>query len=250
MKRSGTSLLVISFCIVTMLMLGAFGHPHLNIHQKGSFELLAVSLPTITSPTLPDSNKVKTQQEVTHQVKKGETLFSISRMYGVSISEIKRLNGILNEGITEGKVLIIRRAQIDPQGGIDSLAQKPVIADSSILQNDLYKQTNPTKRVQTIRPKDGGKSYMQIIETGLVKRADDALWAPGHYYCLHKSAPIGTIIKLTDNETSKSVYLKVMGNMSISEPSSLILRISYFAANKLGVSDKPFAVEISYSLLD
>ncbi|MFM7900480.1 MAG: hypothetical protein ACKPAD_00690, partial [Bacteroidota bacterium] len=103
---------------------------------------------------------------------------------------------------------------------------------------------------QTIRPKDGGKSYMQIIETGLVKRADDALWAPGHYYCLHKSAPIGTIIKLTDNETSKSVYLKVMGNMSISEPSSLILRISYFAANKLGVSDKPFAVEISYSLLD
>ena len=91
---------------------------------------------------------------------------------------------------------------------------------------------------------------MQIIETGLATRVEDSQWAPGHYYCMHKTAPVGTIIKLTDNETSKSVYLKVMGNMSVSEPSSLILRISSFAANKLGLSDKPFDVEISYALLD
>jgi len=67
---------------------------------------------------------------------------------------------------------------------------------------------------------------------------------------MHKTAPIGTIIKLTDSETSKSIYLKVMGNMSISEPSSLIIRVSSFAANKLGLLDKPFAVEITYALLD
>lgn len=200
--------------------------------------------------TPPDSNKTKTQEEIRHQIKKGETLFSISRMYGVSISEIKRLNGILNEGITEGRVLIISRAPVDSQVSNDSLAQNPAITDSSILQNDIFRQANPAKRVQTIRPKDGGKPYMQIIETGLAMRVEDTQWAQGHYYCLHKTAPIGTIIKLTDNETSKSIYLKVMGNMSISEPSSLVLRISSFAANKLGLPDKPFTVEISYALLD
>lgn len=235
---------------MTSLILAGFGEPHPTVGLDESNECSAFSVIKIQSSNLPDSNKVKTQQEVTHQVKKGETLFSISRTYGVSISEIKRLNGILNEGITEGRVLIIRRAPIDSQGGIDSLAQKPTVVDSTLYQNDIYRQTNPTKRVQTIRPKDGGKSYMQIVETGLATRVEDAQWAPGHYYCMHKTAPVGTIIKLTDNETSKSVYLKVMGNLSISEPSSLILRISSFAANKLGMSDKPLGVEISYALLD
>jgi LysM repeat protein len=250
LKRNEISLLVISFCLVTTIILAGIGEPYHRIDHVEYSKLPEASFTKRLTSTLPDSSKVKNQQEVTHLVKKGETLFSISRMYGVSISEIKRLNGILNEGITEGRVLIIRRAPIDSQGGIDSLAQKPTVADSSKYENDIYRQTNPTKRVQTIRPKDGGKSYMQIIETGLATRVEDAQWAPGRYYCMHKTAPVGTIIKLTDNETSKSVYLKVMGNMSISEPSSLIIRISSFAANKLGLSDRPFAVEISYALLD
>lgn len=231
-------------------MLAVFGGYCLKVSAVDLTQMPGLSDIHYPTSTLPDSNKVKKQQEVTHLVKKGETLFSISRMYGVSISEIKRLNGILNEGITEGKVLIIRRASIDSLGDVDSLAQKPVLADSSQFQNEVFRQTNPSKRVQTIRPKDGGKSYMQIIETGLATRVEDAQWAPGHYYCMHKTAPVGTIIKLTDNETSKSVYLKVMGNISISEPSSLIIRISNHAANKLGLSNKPFAVEISYALLD
>ena len=239
-----------SCCLLTVIILLGFGRPHLPIGFPQSAEVTEISFTQRPWSTLPDSNKTKTQEEIRHQVKKGETLFSISRMYGISISEIKRLNGILNEGITEGRVLIIRRAPIDSQGSVDSIGQKPTVADSSILQNDIYRQTNPTKRVQTIRPKDGEKSYMQIIETGLATRVEDSQWAPGHYYCMHKTAPIGTIIKLTDNETSKSVYLKVMGNMSVSEPSSLILRISSFAANKLGLPDKPFTVEISYALLD
>lgn len=242
--------MVISCCLATSLILAGFVEPFLLIDYAERSEFSRAYDFQSSSTSLPDSNKVKNQQEVTHQVKKGETLFSISRMYGVSISEIKRLNGILNEGITEGKVLIIRRASIESQVSLDSLAQKPNSTDSSIYQNDIYRETTPTKRVQTIRPKDGGKSYMQITETGLVTRVEDAQWAPGHYYCMHKTAPIGTIIKLTDNETSKSIYLKVMGNMSISEPSSIIIRVSYFAANKLGLLDKPFAVEITYALLD
>jgi LysM repeat protein len=250
LKKTRRSLLVISCCLATSLILAVFAEPFHFIDNAECSEFSRAYDVQSSYTSLPDSNKVKNQQEVTHQVKKGETLFSISRMYGVSISEIKRLNGILNEGIAEGKVLIIRRASIESQVGLDSLAQKPNSTDSSIYQNDIYRETNPTKRVQTIRPKDGGKSYMQITETGLVTRVEDAQWAPGHYYCMHKTAPIGTIIKLTDSETSKSIYLKVMGNMSISEPSSLIIRVSSFAANKLGLLDKPFAVEITYALLD
>jgi hypothetical protein len=198
-----------------------------------------------------DTTRIKGQSEVVHMVKKGETLFSISRMYGVSISEIKRLNGILNEGIVEGKPLIIRIGHVinaDTTSGSQVMQNKDTTV--AILPSDeIFANTKSSKSIQTIRPKDGTKSYLQITEKGVADWAEVG-WADGRYYCLHKSAPLGSIIKLTDNETGKSIYLKVMGNLSQSEPSSLIIRASNFARNKMGLSNKPFLAEITYSILD
>ena len=198
-----------------------------------------------------DTNRIKEQTEVVHMVKKGETLFSISRMYGVSISEIKRLNGILNEGIVEGKPLIIKKghtSEIDSTKG--SSALQPLNAtDSKLSVDEIFNTTKSSKSIQTIRPKDGSKSYLQISETGVADWAEPG-WGDGHYYCLHKSAPLGTIIKLTDNETGKSVYLKVMGSLSQAEQPALVIRSSDFARKKIGLSEKPFVAEITYSILD
>lgn len=48
-------------------------------------------------------------QTITHKVEKGETLYSLSRKYNVSVEEIKSLNeSILAKGLQTGQVLTIR----------------------------------------------------------------------------------------------------------------------------------------------
>ena len=53
-----------------------------------------------TPPNLPE--------ELIHVVKKGETLYSISKRYGVSVEQIKELNHPMNEGVLPGQKIRIR----------------------------------------------------------------------------------------------------------------------------------------------
>ena len=221
--------------------------------------------PQVKSQTNVADSSQASVSEITHMVKKGETLFAISRRYGVSISEIKRLNGILNEEIVEGRTLIIRKGKTiapdvtvkpSPMAVADTLYQAPKIEppkpndQQAVPKDSIADGVQTTKKIQTVRPKDGGKPILQVTETGLVDLVQDNSLGQGNYYCLHKSAPIGTIIKMTDNESSRSVYLKVMGNIPQTERGSVIIRVSKHALRYTGVTNTPFPVELTYSILD
>ncbi|MFM7079893.1 MAG: LysM peptidoglycan-binding domain-containing protein [Bacteroidota bacterium] len=229
-------------------------------------QIVQIPVSSTKQPSNPTAYTSKSQQnEVTHTVKKGETLFAISRKYGVSVSEIKRLNGILNEGIVEGRVLIIRKAQvIEPvpstkpdssivvspnDTAIPNNQPKPIEA-SPIPTEPTEEVIHTTKKIQSVRPKEGGKPIIQITETGYADLVQDNSLGPSNYYCLHRTAPINTIIKMTDNETGKSVYLKVMGNIPASEKGSVVIRLTNHPLKLLGNRNTPFLVEISYSILD
>ncbi len=53
-------------------------------------------------------NDMTSHDRVTHEVKAGETLFAISRKYGLSVAEIVEKNGIQDNLISIGQVLIIQ----------------------------------------------------------------------------------------------------------------------------------------------
>jgi len=63
----------------------------------------------------PDTGRVekKAEQEnaeLSHTVAKGETLYSISRLYGVKVEDIVSVNSLPDYTISEGQVLILRKA--------------------------------------------------------------------------------------------------------------------------------------------
>lgn len=67
-----------------------------------------VSAQTLTvSDTLPKIQKENQPSFSVHNVEKGETLYSISRLYGISVDEIIRLNPDVKDGVKIGKKLII-----------------------------------------------------------------------------------------------------------------------------------------------
>ncbi len=73
-------------------------------------------------------------------------------------------------------------------------------------------------------------------------------WSDGKYYCLHNNAQPGTIVKVTSNETGKSIYAKVLDAVpDIKQNNGLLIRISNAAAEELGVGENKFDCTISYS---
>ena len=68
-------------------------------------------------------------------------------------------------------------------------------------------------------------------------------------FVLHRSAPIGTIMQITNLANHKEVAAKVVGKLpgtSMNEP--VLILVSDGVAHALGVSVEKFDVEIDYSL--
>lgn len=73
-------------------------------------------------------------------------------------------------------------------------------------------------------------------------------WQDGKYYCFHNQAAPGTILKVTNNTTGKTVYAKVLdGIPDIRQNAGLVLIISNAAAEELGVTDSKFDCLITYA---
>ena len=91
---------------------------HLSIGQKLKIPASSAAIAqqgTITSSTAVQKSEVK---DIVHYVQKGETLWQISRRYGVSLQSITKANGISeNSRILVGQKLIIPNARTAPGTG-------------------------------------------------------------------------------------------------------------------------------------
>lgn len=61
-----------------------------------------------TQPTTTTTSPATKQIPEFHVVKRGETLYGISRLYGMAVNELKRKNNILTDGISVGQKLKLR----------------------------------------------------------------------------------------------------------------------------------------------
>jgi hypothetical protein len=82
-------------------------------------------------------------------------------------------------------------------------------------------------------------------EAGVFKSTSG--WQDGKYYALMNNVNVGTIVKVTDPSTGKSVYTKVLGQLpDMKESAGLTIRISNAAAAELGQVEGKFAVQVLY----
>ena len=91
---------------------------------------------------------------------------------------------------------------------------------------------------------DGGKSASG--QAGIFKSSSG--WQDGKYYALMNNVAVGTIIKVSDASTGKSVYAKVLGQLpDMKESVGLTVRLSNAAAAELGEGDAAkFTVSVNY----
>ncbi|MBK7433599.1 MAG: LysM peptidoglycan-binding domain-containing protein [Chitinophagaceae bacterium] len=121
-------------------------------------------------------------------------------------------------------------------------AVKPVINNERPpvdFNGGLFK---PTFDAQT----KGGALQQQDGMAGVFKSTSG--WQDGKYYCLHNALSPGTIIRITNGATGKSVYAKVLDVIpDIKQNDGLLIRISNAAASELGAGETNFNCSIHYS---
>ena len=73
-------------------------------------------------------------------------------------------------------------------------------------------------------------------------------WTDGKYYCFHNEATPGTVLKITNSLTGKSVYAKVLDAVpDIKQNNGLLLRLSNSAAEELGAGETKFDCSVMYT---
>ena len=221
-----------------------------------------------------------TAKKKTHKVVAAETLFSIARTYSITVDQLKKWNNITDNTIEVGQELIVgadnslSKKDINPtenplkkndkKDKVSSEVTKssPKLVDTTLKESAVAEKKETTIIVKTAGPekiksedKKEDKKYsfangrQEVNEQGVASWIEDEEINPNKYYALHRTAPIGTIIKVTNRMNSSSVFVKVVGVLQeTGDNDGLIIKISKASAERLNVLDKKFQADLVYGL--
>lgn len=196
---------------------------------------------------VPQKNK-NVSAEIYHTVKKGETLFSISKKYKVTPAEIKKWNKLKANNIVVRQKLVVGYSKKKKT----EAKTKPPRIIKPLPEHKKAKPLPPEKKVEPKinyeRRQEWTDAPMKnVSEVGTASWIDDD--TEGKYYALHRTAPVGTIIKVTNSANKKSVYVKVVGKIPTKEEFNVVLiQLSRSASDKLEVSEARFNAELNYAV--
>lgn len=209
-----------------------------------------------------------------HTVQQGQTLFSIARQYEVSVDQLKDWNELGSNELKVGQTLYVtqpeqvttsRREEVatrqpdevkPPVNTAPVERREPHIVNTAPPANNPPVRSNPSgqtnspavtgQSAESIRISESLKSGDEIIEGGLAELIEGTE-GNRKYLALHRTAPMGTILKVRNEMNNREVFVRVMGKLpDTALTDKLIIKISKSAYDRLGAIDPRFRVEVTY----
>jgi LysM repeat protein len=198
----------------------------------------------------------------THTVATKETLYSIARHYGISVAQIRTWNSLESDELKVGQTIYVTAPDQRKTG---QPVQDKAREDVAVVTTPKVEQTHTkidqnTPREQTARNDQGAtnqpKNTIRISES--LKNSDEITEAgiaeliegtEGNrkYLALHRTAPVGTILKIRNEMNNREVFVRVMGKLpDTALNDKLVIKISRSAYDRLGAIDPRFRVELTY----
>ena len=222
----------------------------------------------------------KSSNETKHTVKRGETLYSISKNYGLKVNDLAKANPRIGKSLKVGQQIVIPRSGTVAQ--VSNIRTKTVSVPST--PDTPYRDEDNRKRIsgttaenitatisneQPVLKKMPDVAHETVLATSsnvseypaifnnyssngykLKKNrgaanylADNTSGNP--YLALYNGAETGTVIKVTNMMNKKTVYVKVIGKVPPVDASrEVIIKLSHKAAIDLAAIDEKFLVEV------
>ncbi|MFZ4862946.1 LysM peptidoglycan-binding domain-containing protein [Sphingobacterium sp. Mn56C] len=200
-----------------------------------------VATPKRDKPSVDKAKLLLDLQDITeYKVGKSETLFAISRRFGISVEDIKKVNGLTSDALREGQLLKIPNHSLpepepEPQPVVQQTTVPEVVEERQPIDDSYFK---PNK--YGIREKK---------EKGIGVRMDDLTTDGQTSLALHKFAPVGTILKITNPMNKSVTFAKVVGKFGDNQDTQdAIVVFSKSVATSIGALDRKFLVEITYGV--
>lgn len=184
-----------------------------------------------------------------YKVSAGETLYAISKRFQVKVDDIIAWNNLKSNSLNAGQMLQIKREEPQPAAPVPVIVA-PVENTAAVRDNTLRKDS-----VKITNSSDSSNRRLPNNRYGLTEKNEKgtAVWIsdpnldPKKKYVLHRTAPVGTIIKITNPMTNRTTFAKVVGSFTENETNKdAIVVMTKDVAESLGALDKRFYVSISY----
>ncbi len=228
----------------------------------------------------PEQHTVQVQTQVQdntpptqYKVSAGETLYAISKRFNTTVDEITKLNNLPNTTVHPGQILLVKsssaasvttttvttqptaqpQAQVQTAAPVQSQPQHPAQTATTQFAPPVAKRDSPN--AQPLKDSSGADRHLNPNRFGLYEKnekgvatwIDDPSLDPTKKLVLHRFAPIGTVIKITNPMTNRTTFAKVVGRFADSEATKdVIIVMTKNVADALGALDKRFHVYISY----
>ena len=188
---------------------------------------------SVAKPT--DVNAIKQQSlKGIHTVSSGETLFSVSRQFGVSVDDLKKWNGLTSNELAVGQVLFITQPMNAQQGPTINPAESKTITKTTVVD------TTPIVISEGIPGSD------EMKESGLAELIEGTE-GNRKYLALHRTAKTGTIMKVRNELNNLEVFVRVVGPLpDTAVNDKIVIKISKSAYDRLGAIDPKFRVSVTY----
>ena len=224
-----------------------------------------------TTPS-PVSSNSATQPNVSktgiHTVAAKETMFSISRQYGINVQQLKDWNKLEGNELSIGQQLVVTAPKgtttqkveptreatpivqtsqpTQPVGNTPSQSSNPTTNEPKKESSPTVVASKPAPEEQTIRVTETVKNTDEVLQSGLAELIEGTS-GNRKYLALHRTAPIGTIMKVRNEMNNREVFVRVMGKLpDTAVNNKLVIKISKSAYDRLGAIDSRFRVEVTY----
>ncbi len=179
------------------------------------------------------ANPPAPEQFLEHTVRSNETMYSIATTYHMTMDQLKAKNNLTGNSLRVGQKLLIRGqyGQVPEQG-----PSVPLTTGDTTLKDP------------SLRGAPSRYGLNQVDEKGTAAWITDPDLDPSKMLVLHRSAPIGTIVKVTNPMTNRSTFAKVVGKFTENESTKdVIIVMTKAVAESIGALDKRFFCNLTYS---
>lgn len=172
-----------------------------------------------------------------YKVKPGETLFRVARTYfKIPVNTLMKRNNLVNNTLKTGQLLQV--------GWFDVKGIQPTERKYTGLKGELRIVNAKLKKKYDVTSKVSGNSKKFQRGTSIWKKSSSR---DTKLYALHRTAPIGTIIKVYCPSSKRTLYVEVKGRMSDNVyRDNFIIYLSPAAATSLGAVNERLRVELTY----
>lgn len=207
-----------------------------QILQPGALLKVPTQRPFVSSRPASNTISPPQQQEdglVDYKVGPKETLFAIARRFNTHVESIKKLNNLKGNGLAVGQVIKVKPGAGAPLPPVES------VIEAARPDSDRVIPKMPMNRY----------GLTEKTEKGIATWISDENLDSSKMLALHKTAPVGTVIRITNPMTSKTTFAKVVGKYTENATTKdVIIVITQATADLLGVLDKRFLVTIDYGV--